>query len=176
MAATNRRLGEATQRGEFRRDLFYRLAVARVTVPPLRDRREDVAPMALAFLRTITSDPTADITPELTAILESYAWPGNARELRNVMERYALLGLRDAGRLLDGATSPAGRDLSHLPLQEARRIAIDRFEREYVPAVLQRAGGVVARAAQMADVAQSELLPHILDRSLAPSGRRSGED
>ncbi len=173
VAATNRRLGEATQRGEFRGDLFYRLAVARVTVPPLRDRREDIVPMARAFLRTLTSDPAADVPPELVAILESYAWPGNARELRNVMERYALLGVRDARRLLDGAGSPPGHDLSNLPFQEARRIAIERFEREYVPAVLQRAGGVVARAAQMADVARPSFY-RLMDRLRLPSD--GGED
>ncbi len=168
VAATNRRLGEATERGEFRKDLFYRLAVARVAVPPLRDRPEDIVPMARAFMRTLVADPAAELSPELTAILSSYAWPGNARELRNVMERYALLGVRDAGRLLDAAPPAVTNDLSLLTFQEARRIAVERFEREYVPRVLERAGGVVARAAQMADVARPSFY-RMLDRLRLPS-------
>ena len=156
-AATNRRLAEAANKNEFRRDLFYRLAVARVTIPPLRDRPEDIAPLARAFLRSATGDAAAELPPDLSAMLASYAWPGNVRELRNVIERYALLGLRDRGGLFDGS-QPVGAgtqpDLSHLPFHEARRQTLDRFERAYIPKVLERAGGVVSRAAEIAEVAR----------------------
>jgi transcriptional regulator with PAS, ATPase and Fis domain len=157
IAATNRRLAEAANKNEFRRDLFYRLAVARVTIPPLRDRPEDIAPLARAFLRTATGDAAAELPPDLAAMLSSYAWPGNVRELRNVIERYALLGLRDRGGLFDGSQPVGGGadlDLSHLPFHEARRQTLDRFERAYLPKVLERAGGVVSRAAEMAEVAR----------------------
>jgi transcriptional regulator with PAS, ATPase and Fis domain len=169
VAATNRRLSESARKGEFRQDLFYRLAVARVTVPPLRDRSDDVVPLARAFLRTLTANPAAEVPPDLAAILASYAWPGNVRELRNVMERYALLGLRDAGGLFDeSAAATTMGDLSHLPFQEARRVAIDRFERGYVPRVLERAGGVVARAAQLAEVARPSFY-RMMERLRLPS-------
>ena len=161
IAATNRRLAEAVHRNEFRRDLFYRLAVARVTVPPLRDRREDVVPLARAFFRTALRDAKAELPVDLASLLQSYDWPGNVRELRNVVDRYALLGVRDAGGLFDalgvdgGHGSPAGfDDLAELPLEEARRLVIERFERAYFPAVLERASGVVARAAELAGVAR----------------------
>jgi transcriptional regulator with PAS, ATPase and Fis domain len=165
VAATNRNLSEAAHANEFRQDLFYRLAVARVTVPPLRERREDVEPIARAFLRRVSGDEQADLPQDFLALLSAYSWPGNVRELRNVVERYALLGIRDAGTLFDGP-APGGddpNDLSHLPLQEARRIAMERFEREYAPRVLERAGGVVSRAAQLAQIARPSFY-RMLDR------------
>src|SRR5262249_36016106 len=120
-AATTRRLMEAANKGEFRRDLFYRLAVARVVVPPLRDRREDIEPLALAFLRTASGNASAELEPELAALLTSYAWPGNVRELRNVIDRYAMLGVRDAAGLFDRAHRGLGQeeDLALLPFHEA---------------------------------------------------------
>lgn len=154
VAATNRHLSEAVDRGEFRRDLYYRLAVVLVTVPPLRDRPEDVAPLARAFLREVLGDPDAELPEELAAMLTSYGWPGNVRELRNVVQRYALLEARDAEALFGGRPGEKLDDLSLLPFHEARRIAMERFERAYFPKVLARAGGVVSRAAQLAEVAR----------------------
>jgi transcriptional regulator with PAS, ATPase and Fis domain len=157
IAATNRRLAEAACAGEFRRDLFYRLAVARVVVPPLRDRRQDILPLARAFLRVATGDAGVELPVDLGAMLASYAWPGNVRELRNVIERWALLGVRDARGLFDAAgiaRNVDAEDLSHLPYHEARRRVLERFERAYLPRVLENAGGVVTRAAEHAQVAR----------------------
>ena len=128
-----------------------------------------MVPLARAFLRTLTGNAAAEVPPDLAAILASYSWPGNVRELRNVMERYALLGMRDAGGLFDeSAAATTMDDLSHLPFQEARRVAIDRFERDYVPKVLERAGGVVARAAQLAEVARPSFY-RMMERQRLPS-------
>jgi transcriptional regulator with PAS, ATPase and Fis domain len=154
VAATNRHLAEAVEAGKFRRDLFYRLAVVLVTVPPLRDRPEDIAPLARAFLRSVLGTPETELTEDFAAMLSSYSWPGNVRELRNVIQRYALLEVRDAEALFGGMRGEKGEDLSLLPFHEARRIAMDRFERAYFPKVLARAGGVVSRAAQLAEVAR----------------------
>ncbi|MGZ3456867.1 MAG: AAA family ATPase, partial [Polyangiales bacterium] len=79
---------------------------------------------------------------------------GNVRELRNVIQRYALLEVRDAEALFGSTRGDKGEDLSLLPFHEARRIAMERFERAYFPKVLARAGGVVSRAAQLAEVAR----------------------
>jgi len=171
IAATNRRLAEAAHKGEFRRDLFYRLAVARATIPPLRERREDIAPLARSFLAAATRNADAQVSADLLALLEAYAWPGNVRELRNVIERYALLGVRDPRGLFDGELAPAegpDEDLSHLPYHEARRRVLDRFEASYLPKVLERAGGAVARAAEMAQVARPSFY-RMLDR-IRPGG------
>jgi transcriptional regulator with PAS, ATPase and Fis domain len=155
VAATNRRLAEAVRRGEFREDLFYRLAVARVTVPSLRDRAEDVLPLATHFLRRALGDPGAEIPADLAAMLAEYSWPGNVRELRNVIERHAALGDSAVGLLIDSrAVASPSEDLSVLPYHEARRLVLERFEAEYVPRVLERANGVVARAAELAELAR----------------------
>ncbi len=165
IAATNRRLGEASQKGEFRRDLFYRLAVARVTVPPLRERPEDILPLAQRFFCVAVRNPTAKLPTDLAAMLEAYGWPGNARELRNVIERYAVLGARDAKSLFDIAAEPPeeGVDLTTLPYHEARRLTLERLDRNYLPKVLERAGGVVARAAELAELARPSLY-RMMDR------------
>jgi len=154
VAATNRKLADAAAANTFRRDLYYRLAVVRAHVPPLRDRKEDVIPLALTLLRKIPGFESAEIPPPLASMLTSYAWPGNVRELRNVMERYAVLGPNAAALFDVGVAAPESRggDLSHLPFHEARKIALDRFERAYLPAVLERGGGVVTRAAALAQV------------------------
>ena len=156
IAATSRRLAEAARTGEFRSDLFYRLAVCRVTVPPLRDRPEDVLPIARAMLHALKHE--GDFPPDLTSMLAAYGWPGNVRELRNVVERWAALGrldrslFDDAGQM--GAGGGSDEDLSFLPYHEARKIVLDRFEEKYLPRVLTRANNVVTRAAELAQVAR----------------------
>jgi transcriptional regulator with PAS, ATPase and Fis domain len=180
VAATNRNLAEASTRGEFRTDLFYRLAVARVTVPPLRERRADISPLARTFLRAALRDPNAELPPELGSMLESYGWPGNVRELRNVIERWAVLGMRDASALFDArgakAAPGAGRpELAELPYHEARRIVLEEFERDYVPRVLDRAGGVMTKAAELAEVARPSFY-RMVERTQTGRGGRDDED
>jgi transcriptional regulator with PAS, ATPase and Fis domain len=171
VAATHRKLAEAARRGEFRQDLYYRLAVVRVTVPPLRERPEDVAPLALAFLRALKQDEAASIPSDLAAILAGYSWPGNVRELRNAVERYAVFGSSpDSTGILFDETSrePSRASLARMPFHEARRVVLDRFERDYLRDVLERAGGVVARAAELAEVARPSLY-RMLDRLKIPA-------
>jgi transcriptional regulator with PAS, ATPase and Fis domain len=158
IAATNRRLSEAVHNNEFRQDLFYRLAVARVVIPPLRDRPEDVLPIAKAFLTAASNGKEVELPADFAAMLSAYHWPGNVRELRNVIDRYVHLGLRDTSSLFDANRqdlAPSSTDLSLLPYHEARRRAVDAFERAYVPKVMERAGGVVARAAEMSEVGRA---------------------
>lgn len=90
LAATNRSLEAEVERGSFRKDLFYRLSVVELNVPPLRERPEDVLPLAHRFLDELTHG-RARFSPSVLACLQRYPWPGNVRELRNAMERAALL-------------------------------------------------------------------------------------
>ena len=90
LAASNRNLEEEVKQGSFREDLFYRLNVVELNVPPLRERREDILPLASHFMTEFTHGP-ARFSSAVTECLERYAWPGNVRELRNAMERAALL-------------------------------------------------------------------------------------
>src|SRR5690606_4765896 len=94
VAATNRDLGAAARAGASRRDLYYRLNVVRLDLPPLRERREDVAPLADHFLRELAARFRKTFTgfaPDALRRLEAHAWPGNVRELRNAIERVVLL-------------------------------------------------------------------------------------
>ena len=162
IAATNRNLKERMAERQFREDLYFRVAMLRVRVPSLRERPEDVAPLATRFLREISGDPRAAIAPDILAILASYRWPGNVRELRNVVGRVALLDARDRRELFDvtgtmrrDAHAAPTEDLSTLPYYEARRLVLERLDATYFPAVLERAGGVAANAAKRAGLARS---------------------
>jgi two-component system, NtrC family, response regulator AtoC len=98
VAATNRSLETLTKEGKFREDLFYRLNVIPITIPPLRDRRDDVLPLArhfLAELNTMFHKSIKGFTPDTERLLVGYHWPGNVRELRNLIERLVILGATD---------------------------------------------------------------------------------
>jgi DNA-binding NtrC family response regulator len=168
IAATNRKLAEQVARGEFREDLFYRLAVVRVAVPALRDRKEDIELIATHFYRRMKHDSHAVLPPDFVSMIREYSWPGNVRELRNVVEIYSVMG--QVPNHADFAMSPRrsanvpeaapdmgatpGDDVMNLPYHEARKVVLDRFESRYLPAVLSRAGGVMSRAAELAQVAR----------------------
>ncbi|MEZ4307210.1 MAG: sigma 54-interacting transcriptional regulator [Polyangiaceae bacterium] len=163
VAATNRKLREAVRKKEFRGDLFYRLAVVHVTVPQLRDRPDDVLPLAESFLRRATGDPKAAIPAELSALLMSYSWPGNARELRNVVERFATFGRTDPRVLFGEAEAPSpGLSvdvgvLDGLPYHEAKQRLIDAFHRGVLPRAVDACGGNVARAAEQLGLPKASL-------------------
>lgn len=124
IVATNRRLDEEVARGSFREDLFYRINVIHLEIEPLRERPEDVLPLARHFLRVFSAQANAaplEFADDAVAALESYHWPGNVRELRNIMEQilvrrsYGRIGLcdlpeevlkRDGGRRAEGEPSP----------------------------------------------------------------------
>ena len=154
VAATNRKLREAVRRKEFREDLYYRLAVVHVSVPRLGDRPDDVLPLAEAFLRRVTGDATATLPEELARLLRSYPWPGNARELRNVVERFATFDRADPKLLFDPMSGPANSSESlfhgfdQLPYHEAKRRALELLHREVLPKALERAQGSVPKAAE----------------------------
>jgi transcriptional regulator with PAS, ATPase and Fis domain len=158
VAATNRRLDDLVAHGGFRQDLFYRLAVIRVELPPLRRRRDDVDLLALELARRLRPDvdPATWLDERALAVLRSHDWPGNVRELRNVIERLAALPELDPGAVLgpagEGAAAPGDEALVHLPYHQAKDRLLDAFERRYVVALLEQEGGVVARAADRAGV------------------------
>jgi transcriptional regulator with PAS, ATPase and Fis domain len=94
IAATNRDLEEAVRAGAFREDLYYRLNVLPIVVPPLRDRPDDIAPLAIHFIDSLTEEmrlSSRTLEPEALQAMERYSWPGNARQLRNIIERILLL-------------------------------------------------------------------------------------
>jgi transcriptional regulator with PAS, ATPase and Fis domain len=130
LAATNRNLREMIGQGTFREDLFYRLNVIHLTVPPLRERREDIAPLATHFLERFARDggPARGLSPAVTAALTEYAWPGNVRELENVMERLIVSGGDAVVRLEDLPGEIRDQRLgSQRPRKERRRTVADEL-------------------------------------------------
>lgn len=163
VAATHRDLAAMVKGGGFREDLWYRLNVAAIQVPPLRERREDIEVLASHFLRelagTMPDRRVEGFTKETMAALQRYAWPGNVRQLRAAVERARLVG---SGVLVEADDLPSevlqvddgsrGTDFASLPWQEAMDQARDEAARRYLMTVLARAGNKVAAAAQHASV------------------------
>jgi transcriptional regulator with PAS, ATPase and Fis domain len=151
VAATNRRLHEAARDGEFRSDLYFRLAVLAVRLPALRERPEDIPAMAQAIAQRIHNQMR--ITPEAITALQGYSWPGNARELRNVLTRaFVLTGpVVEPGHLI---FSPLDAD----PTPETPRRSIEEAERAVVTDALRRAKDNRTVAAKLLGIPRSSLL------------------
>jgi DNA-binding NtrC family response regulator len=130
LAASNRNLEEEVKSGRFREDLFYRLAVVEINVPPLRERREDILPLASLFIAEFAKS-RARFSDTVAACLEGYSWPGNVRELRNAMERAVLLSHSELilpehlpQRVRDGSGQPAAAPANAEQLEQIEREAI----------------------------------------------------
>ena len=179
IAATNKDLAAEMENGSFRDDLFFRLDVIRIAVPPLAERREDIPLLASHFMRTFAREHghrVKTLDASALTVLHAHHWPGNVRELRNVIERLAIMvsgdviTARDLGSLV-GPHAPGGPaapgDLR--PLLEARK----RFERDYIVHALAAHEGNVSRTAEALRVERSNL--HRKMRSFGiTSPRRAG--
>ena len=161
IAATNRDLDEEIVRGNFRSDLFYRLNVIAIKIPPLRDRREDIPLLAESFLGEMArrrSEPAKSLSPEAAAQLQEYAWPGNVRELENAMERAVILA--NNGVILPSALPDKIRERKSEPLVAERAIpnpSLETIERAYIMWVLGNEGGNKSRAAEVLGIDTSTL-------------------
>jgi two-component system response regulator PilR (NtrC family) len=187
LAATNRNVEEEVRAGRFRQDLYYRLNVIRVEVPPLRSRREDVRPLAEHFLRQWAAEQNKDIrtlSPDALRVLEGYAFPGNVRELENVIERAVALakgstiGLGDLPPELAGAASQPTPALVGLP-EEGCDIdeVMGEVERRLLLQALERSGGVRTQAAKLLGVTLRSLRYRLQKHSLVESlGEDNGDD
>ena len=168
IAATNSDLEGMSERGEFRKDLFYRLNVFPVEIPPLRERVEDIAPIVEMFLNKLKQRHDKNIHsvhPHVLKAFKNYPWPGNIRELENLMERACIL---ETANVLTPESFPAGLFDSgnphaelpvevRLPLAEARRYIIEDFERRYLKELFILSKGRVNRAAQDAGISSRQL-------------------
>jgi DNA-binding NtrC family response regulator len=175
VAATNRDLAAAIARGEFREDLFYRLSVFEIRLPPLRERREDILPLAEAFLEEVgpaVGRPAAGISRQAHEALLSYPWPGNVRELRNALERATILC--DGGLIT----------LEHLPMALGQPAAspthpenagafppggvnLETVERDLIAKALEEAGSNRSRAARLLGITRSQLYYRMQKHGLA---------
>jgi two-component system response regulator PilR (NtrC family) len=165
IAATNKNLEKEIADGNFREDLYYRLSVIPVHLPPLRERREDIPLLARAFLerfRAAMNKPIEGIDPEAMRYLEAYDWPGNVRELENTIERSVALetgGMISASVLPERVTRPAdtaraaAQGTNHRPLLPEGGMDLERHlqdtERAFILAALEKSDGVGTRAAEL---------------------------
>jgi two-component system nitrogen regulation response regulator NtrX len=161
LSATNKNLAEEIRRGAFREDLYFRLAVVPVSVPALRERREDIAPLARHFLRQSSArfgrKPNS-LSPAAIEALEGYRWPGNVRELKNLVERLVILCPAEEIRREDLPAEIRDAELAAAPPAGASlRDARDDFERRYILASLKNHRGNVTRTAEALDVERSNL-------------------
>ncbi len=176
VAATNKDLPEEIRAGRFREDLFFRLNVVPIHVPPLRDRIDDIPRLAEHFMATLAAEygrRMKRFAPEAMTRLQHYAWPGNVRELHNVVERLLIMvaddtvTAQDVGFVGDAPVVEASAPGTVTPLAEAR----DRFEREYILHVLATHHGNISRTADALGVERSNLYKKMRAFGIAPARR-----
>jgi two-component system, NtrC family, nitrogen regulation response regulator NtrX len=184
VAATNKDLQAEIRAGRFREDLYFRLNVIPVFVPPLRDRREDIPLLADHFMTEFAREygrRSKRFEPAAVAALEQYPWPGNVRELRNVIERLVIMVPGDTITVADlsflelpAGARPQAMDMpdERLTLHEAR----DRFERDLILQTLAEQQGNMSRTAEALGVERSNLYRKMKAFGIAPSRRIEGEE
>jgi two-component system nitrogen regulation response regulator NtrX len=170
ISSTSRNIEAEISAGRFREDLYHRLSVVPVRVPPLADRREDIPDLVNYFMEQISQStglPQRKIGADAMAVLQSHDWPGNVRQLRNNVERLMILAGGDSNAVIDASMLPqdvgsmvptmpnggGGEQLMGLPLREAREL----FEREYLLAQISRFGGNISRTAEFVGMERSAL-------------------
>ena len=170
ISSTSRNLEAEIAAGRFREDLYHRLSVVPIRVPPLAERREDIADLVDYFMEQISQStglPKRRIGEDAMAVLQSHDWPGNVRQLRNNVERLMILAGGDADAVISASMLPqdvgsmvpnmpngnGGEHLMGLPLREAREV----FEREYLVAQISRFGGNISRSAEFVGMERSAL-------------------
>lgn len=176
VVATNADLEEAVSSGEFRQDLFYRLEAFQISVPPLRQRGEDIELLASRFLSLYSSyndKPINGFTPEAIALLRRYSFPGNIRELQTIVKRALAFGHsnlieagdlpeRVAGEAASGEGGPGAGRGEGLPFnEEDRMLTLEEMKERYIHHVLKRVGGNKRRAAEVLGMGRRTLYRYL---------------
>jgi len=177
VAATNREPAEAIAEGLLRPDLFYRVSTVIIRIPPLRERPEDILPLARRFLHAIAGEcgRTLALGPDGEAALLAYPWPGNVRELRNVIGNAAIMAPTDVigvGDLRLGATGVGACDPAEaLALHSVTQRAVSVVERHHIERVVRQAGSAT-RAAELLQISRTTLWQKLRQYGLAIPARR----
>jgi DNA-binding NtrC family response regulator len=181
VAATNRDINEVTSDGRFRADLLYRVNSFQINLPPLRERPEDVEPIARHLLKQLAGPSAPELLPETLAALKTYAWPGNVRQLRNTLERAVLLandGRNTTSELppeivapapvFRPAAAPAAGDASGAQAAAAPGVQppLREVERQQILAALEQTGWHRGKTAEMLGISPSTLYRRLRDYNL----------
>jgi DNA-binding NtrC family response regulator len=169
VAAANRPLRDEVEAGRFRKDLYYRLQVVEITLPPLRAHKEDIPDLVAHFLATLAPQlgvPPFEVTPDEMKYLQAYDWPGNVRELRNLIERSLILGALNVSALYQGlARTQRVAPRPAPPLDGPTDL--QTLEKRHILAVLESVGGDKTRAAQMLGVSRRTLERRVAEWGVA---------
>ena len=165
IAATNKNLKQMTEEGTFRKDLYYRLHVVDLVLPPLRERPEDIAMLTLHFIKKFNAKYNFNIALDsgVLAAFQSYDWPGNVRELRNAVEKYIVLGLQDNQAQIPVTLSAAGRQLKQTQhaisneIQGSLKQAMHQFEEQYIFSILKACNFRTGEAANRLGICRTVL-------------------
>jgi two-component system nitrogen regulation response regulator NtrX len=193
LASTNRNLEELIKAGQFRQDLYYRLNVVPIEMPALRQHPEDIPAIAEYFARTYSRQsglPIMTFSPGAQAALQACNWPGNVRQLRNVVERIMIMASGAAEGIIqvdhlpaevmsvkvsgksDGMASDSVADYMSVPLREAREI----FEKEYLSSQLRRFGGNISKTAQFVGMERAALHRKLKQLGISTNAKQNDGD
>ena len=162
IAATNRNLQEMVREGRFREDLYYRLSVIPINIPPLRERREDIIPLTIKFLKEINEKNGTNkiFSGNVLKMMEQSDWKGNVRELRNTIERYVVLSIDQEITMDDIPREDTGNALCTAPSAEKLPVClpeiIQGIEDEYIELAMKK-GGSIRKAAKLLDISPTSL-------------------
>jgi len=186
VAATNHDLKSAIRERRFREDLFYRLNVIQFELPPLHERKEDIALLGRHFLAkyaSVNRKSVADLSPEAMRVLMAYEFPGNVRELENIIERGVIFcrgnSLTVADLQMEGPAAAASplleSQMAELPFREAKDRAIQYFHQQYIRRMLEQHGGNISRAAEAAGIQRQYLHRLIKEAGIETNAFKSKE-
>jgi two-component system, NtrC family, response regulator AtoC len=175
IALTNVDMAAAVKEGRFREELYYRLDVVKIWLPPLRERQADILPLAeffVAALRAKHGKPKTVLSENARHLLQGYKWPGNVRELRSAVERAVITG---KGELLEAEDFPAEVLMSsHKGAQESRLRSLEDIEREAIVQTLEVMGQQIGRSAEILGISRKTLLEKRKKYGLLPEAEVSG--
>lgn len=185
VVSTNQDLEEKVRKGEMRSDFYFRLNVLPISVPPLRERKEDIPLLIDHFMhkKSRGRSSLAFSSEDIEAMMR-YHWPGNVRELQNIIERAVVLNTTDLDELLPSIHPPLSpgsqmgfhqKELFNLPYKDAKRFVLDEFEKVFFIHLLRKTGGNISRAAQMAEIHRKNFYVKLSELGIDPKQYSVGE-
>jgi transcriptional regulator with PAS, ATPase and Fis domain len=170
IAATHHPLAQEVQAGRFRKDLYYRLQVVEINLPPLRAHKEDMAELVAHFIDTLAPQlgvPAIDVSAEELEFLRQYDWPGNVRELRNLIERSLILGALNVSALYQGLARSARQAARTAAPVAPATTDLQTLEKQHILAVLDSVSGDKTRAAKLLGISRRTLERRVVEWGLS---------